>query len=217
MFQFEPQVEDESTEPWPLVVQMSFTTYCTVRTVALCPFHLHSHFSHLRMENIQYLHWLHSHVTLLLSILWQPFSSISFKSNKKHLPNKEMHMQHRQLQQWHVGGFCCFQQNKTPVPSMQSATVRGWTEIRTVCSTVDFSLTWCHLYYHCYVRVLALQGWAQISLWDTHNMNPITSDKASSWQSSHPKKLIKDTSKNTNTHLWKTLCLNKLSALFKFP
>lgn len=31
-------------------------------------------------------------------------------------------------------------------------------------------------------------------------MNPITSDKASSWKSSHPKKLITNTSKTTQLH-----------------
>lgn len=42
----------------------------------------------------------------------------------------------------------------------------------------------------------ALQRWAHISPWEIDNMNPITSDKASSRKSSHPKKLIIDTSKN---------------------
>lgn len=46
------------------------------------------------------------------------------------------------------------------------------------------------------MRLFALQRWAHVSLWEIDNMNPISSDKASSRKSSHPKKLITDTSKN---------------------
>lgn len=55
----------------------------------------------------------------------------------------------------------------------------------------------------------ALQRWAHISPWEIDNMNPITSDKASSRKSSHPKKLIIDTSKNITLHPFSTLKLHQ--------
>lgn len=60
----------------------------------------------------------------------------------------------------------------------------------------DFTVTRCHLYYQHRMRLFALQRWAHVSLWERDDMNPISSDKASSSKSSHPKKLITDTSKN---------------------
>lgn len=87
-------------------------------------------------------------------------------------------------------------------PSMQS--VQRWTDLIFLPSSDFHSNTMSSL-----LSILhetpALQRWARISLWEIHNMNPITSDKASSRKSSHPKKLITDTSKNTGLQLFLTL------------
>lgn len=61
---------------------------------------------------------------------------------------------------------------------------------------LDFPVAGCHFYYQYCMRLLVLQWWPHISPWEIADKNLITSDKASSRQSSHLKKLITDSSKN---------------------
>lgn len=92
-------------------------------------------------------------------------------------------------------------------------------------SSLDFTVTRCHLHYQYCMSLLALQRWAHISPREIDNMNPITSDKASSRKSSHPKKLIIDTLQNIELQPFLTLklhqfpqthCSNTSSLSFRF-